>query len=90
MSHCRPLTSTIPEPPRLCHATVRINGFSCVTEDLIKPFEVEAPCVLVSADVYSFLTFLKVMVFDSDLILIPLCNRGKQRYACGLIGAKQD
>jgi hypothetical protein len=61
-----------------------------LTWGLTEPFEVEAACASVSADVYLLLTLFKVLVFDSGLTLIPLCNRLKERYACGPSGAQQD
>jgi hypothetical protein len=57
-----------------------------LTWGLTEPFEVEAACVLCNADVYLLLTLFKVLVFDSGLTLIPLCNRLKERYACGPTG----
>jgi hypothetical protein len=83
MSYCCPLTSEIPDP--LGPATPRSASMASVvlTRGLIEPFEMEPRAPSFSADVYRFLTLLKVMVFVSGLTLIPLCNRLKQRYACG-------
>ena len=61
-----------------------------LTWGLSEPSNLELRASSMSADVYRFLALFKVMVFDFGLTLIPLCNRLKQRYACGPAGAKQD